>query len=167
MGSCSRDAVVARAGTLPTLSAARTSQPEGADSVATLDYALLAEYARVDPSGLLTVVGASFDRVQAQNEKAAHQVFVALRVLLDEAESSVDFEITVRPPSEVFSLALSGHSERNPDAIPVDGKVAVVVTAGMLVPLPEPGRYVVSVTLSDGQHRELPFIVEHVTPLSL
>ncbi|MGH3813059.1 MAG: hypothetical protein ACRDUV_11460 [Pseudonocardiaceae bacterium] len=29
--------------------------------MATLDYALLAEYARIDPAGLVTIVGGSFD----------------------------------------------------------------------------------------------------------
>lgn len=36
--------------------------------MASLDYALLAEYARVDASGLLTVVGGSFDRVTVSVE---------------------------------------------------------------------------------------------------
>jgi hypothetical protein len=130
--------------------------------VATLDYALLAEYARVDAAGLLTVVGGSFDRVQAGNSTAAQQLFVALRVLLDESEQPSDFEITVRPPSGQFSIGISGQAAPNAAAVPVDGTVAVVITVGVLVPLPEVGRYVVSVTLAGREQRELGFIVEHL-----
>jgi hypothetical protein len=129
--------------------------------MAKLDYALLAEYARVDPSGLLTTVGASFDRVRARNAAAGQQIFVALRVLLDASETTVDFEISVRPPSGGFTIGLSGQATRNPDAVPVDGRVGVVVTVGVLVPLPESGRYLVTVTLADGERREIPFIVEY------
>ena len=64
--------------------------------MATLDYALLAEYARIDPAGLVTIVGGSFDRVQATSTSGAHQMYVVMRVLLDESEGAASFEVSVR-----------------------------------------------------------------------
>lgn len=128
--------------------------------MATLDYALLAEYARVDPSGLLTVVGASFDRVQASSPGAAQQVFVALRVLLDEQEAPADFNVRVQPPSRQFTIEFTGTAARNEQATVLDGQVAVILVMGVTVPLPEAGRYVVTVTLSGQQAKALPFVVD-------
>jgi len=132
--------------------------------VATLDYAILAEYARVDAAGLLTAVGASFDRVSAAGPGSGQQMFVALRVLLDSSEESADFQIDVRPPSGQYSIGFTGRTVPNAEARPVDGKVAVVVAIGVMVPLPEAGRYSVTVALGDGERRELPFLVEHASP---
>jgi len=132
--------------------------------VATIDYALLAEYAHVDAAGLLTVVGASFDRVRAANPGSGQQLFVALRVLLDSSEESADFQINVRPPSGQYAIGFTGQTVPNAEALPVDGKIAVVITVGVMVPLPEAGRYSVAVSLGDDDRRELPFIVEHVAP---
>ncbi len=132
--------------------------------MATLDYALLAEYARVDPSGLLTAVGGSFDRVRAANPAAGQQVFVAMRLLLDVSETSAEFDVSVRPPSGQFTMGFSGSAMPNAAAEPVDGKIGVVTTMGMVVPLVERGRYLVTVTLRGQEPHELPFIVEHVPP---
>lgn len=60
--------------------------------MATLDYALLAEYARIDPAGLVTIVGGSFDRVQASSSRGSQQTYVVMRVLLDESEEEAAFE---------------------------------------------------------------------------
>lgn len=49
--------------------------------MATLAYALLAEYARIDLAGLVTIVGGSFDRIQATNTSGAQQTYVLMRVL--------------------------------------------------------------------------------------
>lgn len=134
--------------------------------MATLDYALLAEYARVDPLGLLTVVGASFDRIAAQSPGAAQQVHVAIRVLLDEDESDVEFDIKVEPPGQSFTLGFRGSAVRPDGAVSVDGKVAVVVAVGVAIPLPDVGVYKVIVTLSDEVAKTLRFVVEHPDPVS-
>jgi hypothetical protein len=47
---------------------------------ATLDYTLLAEYACIDPAGLVTIVGGSFDRVQATSTSGAQQTYVAANI---------------------------------------------------------------------------------------
>ena len=53
----------------------------------TLDYVIMSEFARIDPSGLVTIVGGSFDRVQAPERGVGQQLFVTLRALLEEADA--------------------------------------------------------------------------------
>lgn len=132
--------------------------------MASLDYALLAEYARVDPSGLITIVGGSFDRVQASGPNVGQQLFVAMRVLLDEGEDGAALEVRVSAPNGEYELGMSAAAQRNPDAQPVDGRVNIMMAMGVLAPLPSSGRYSVKVVLNGQPVRELPFIVELAGP---
>jgi len=132
--------------------------------VATLDYVVMSEYARIDPSGLVTIVGGSFDRVQAQQRGAGQQLFITLRALLEEAETSVSFQVKVRPPTGQFEIAITGQTERQTDALPIDGLVGVVATVGLVVPLLTEGRHEVQVSLDDSQTRILPFVVAFAQP---
>lgn len=94
--------------------------------MATLDYALLAEYARIDPAGLVTIVGGSFDRVQMSGTSEWQQTYVVMRVLLGESEEDAPFEISIDPPNESYSLKFAGTTSRNPVAAPVDGQFGVM-----------------------------------------
>ncbi len=127
------------------MSAAREEEP-----VATLDYALLAEYARIDPAGLVTIVGGSFDRVQTTSTSGVQQTYVVMRVLLDESEEAASFEVSVEPPNMAYAMQLAGTAVRNPAAVPVDGRIGVTLTIGLMVPIVVAGRYVVRVSL-EGQ----------------
>lgn len=128
--------------------------------MATLDYALLAEFARVDAAGLLTVVGASFDRLQAPGPGTGQQMAVVLRVLLDEDEPAADFQVNIEPPNFQFTISFTGTAERNDLAVPVDGHIAVSLALDVTVPLLAAGRYVVSVSLGETVVKRLPFVVE-------
>ncbi len=132
--------------------------------MATLDYVVMSEFARIDPSGLVTIVGGSFDRVHAPERGVGQQLFVTLRALLEEGETSVSFEVKVRPPTDEFEIKITGQTTRRPDAFPIDGRVGVVATVGLVVPLQTEGRYEVQVSLEDGQTRILPFAVEFAQP---
>jgi hypothetical protein len=136
-------------------SAARKEEP-----VATLDYALLADYARIDSAGLVTIVGGSFDRVQATSTGGAQQTYVVMRVLLDEAEETASFEVSVEPPTKTYALQLAGTAARNPAAMPVDGRVGVTLTIGLMVPIVAAGRYVARVSLEGQPVQDLPFVVD-------
>ncbi len=116
--------------------------------MATLDYALLAEYARIDPAGLVTIVGGSFDRVQAMSTSGAHPTYLVMRVLLDESEEAASFEVSVEPPNKVYALQLTGTAARHPAAVPVDGRVGVTLTIGLMVPIVAAGLYVARVSQS-------------------
>ena len=86
--------------------------------MATLDYVIMSEFARIDPSGLVTIVGGSFDRVQAQERGVGQRLFVTLRALLEEAETSISFEVKVRPPTAQFEIGVRGQAARRPVASP-------------------------------------------------
>lgn len=105
--------------------------------MATLDYALLAEYARIDPAGLVTIVGGSFDRVQVSSTNGLQQTYVVMRVLLDESEEAASFEVSIEPPTKAYVLKVAGTAARNPGAVPVDGRVGV--TASLTPSTPETG----------------------------
>lgn len=128
--------------------------------MATLDYALLAEYARIDPAGLVTIVGGSFDRVQASSTRGSQQTYVVMRVLLDESEEAASFEISLEPPTKTYVLQVAGTVPRNPAAVPVDGRVGVTAVIGLMVPLIAPGRYVAKVSLEGQPAQDLPFVVD-------
>lgn len=132
--------------------------------MASLDYVIMSEFARIDPSGLVTIVGGSFDRVQASERGVGQQLFVTLRALLEEGETSVSFEVKVRPPTGQFEIGIRGKTARRPDAFLIDGRVGVVATVGLLVPLQTEGRHEVRVSLEDDQTRILPFMVEFTQP---
>ena len=132
--------------------------------MAALDYVIVSEYARIDPSGLVTIVGGSFYRVHALQPGASQQLFLSLRALLEETETSVSFEVKVRPPTDQFMIGITGQTARRPDARSIDGHVGVVATVGLLVPLLMEGRHEVQISLDDSQTRTLPFVVEFAQP---
>jgi hypothetical protein len=128
--------------------------------VATLAYALLAEYARIDPAGLVTIVGGSFDRIQATNTSGAQQTYIVMRVLLDELEEAASFEVSIEPPGKSYTLPVTGTAARNPAAVQVDGRVGVTLTIGFMIPIIAAGRYVARVSLEGQPVQDLPFVVD-------
>lgn len=127
--------------------------------MAKLDYAVLAEYARIDAGGLVTIVGGSFDRVQAPTAGGVQQMYVALRVLLGEGDGDVPFDVKVIAPAGQYEIGLSGVAGRGDGAEPTDGFHAFVAAVGVGAPLPVAGRYVVQILLQGEVVRELPFVV--------
>jgi hypothetical protein len=127
--------------------------------MATLDTAMLAEYARVDSAGLITMVAGGFVHVRS-TEAGAMPIAVALRFWLPEGEPAVQFEIKIKPPDKSYDLAVSGSATPGEVSRPIDGLIGVSVAVRATVPLPAAGRYVVEVWLEDAKARELPFIVE-------
>lgn len=128
--------------------------------MADLDFALLAEFARVDPAGLLTLVSGGFDRVQASGPGLVQQVFVAFRTQLDEGERTVGFKVRVVSPGEDQpEVAVSGVTAANPPAEPQPQQLGVVSVVGLGIPINAEGRYVVQVSIGGSLARELPFVV--------
>jgi hypothetical protein len=130
--------------------------------MAELDLALLAEYAKVDQVGLLTIVGGGFDRLQVSTvgQGTMQQLYTVLRFRLSESEPPAPFEVKIRPADASYEIGLTGSATKNPGARPVDGYVHFAIAVGMFVPLPVAGRYVVEVQLDGESVRELPFVVE-------
>jgi hypothetical protein len=128
--------------------------------MAALDYAMLAEYARIDSAGLLTIVGGGFDRVRVVGgDRPVQQMYVALRVLMTEDEDRVPFEIKVRAPEHEYEIVVGGATERAADATPVGGFYSFTAAMGVVAPLPMAGEYVVEIILAGDVVRRLAFVV--------
>lgn len=134
--------------------------------MASLDYAVLAEYARIDSAGLLTVVGGSFDRVHVGSDEGVQQLYVALRVLTKEDEERVPFEVRLKAPDEHYEIVFTGATERAEDARPVGGWYSFIAVLGAVAPLPVAGEYVVDVILAGDTVRTLTFVVTMKPPAS-
>lgn len=127
--------------------------------LARLQYAVLAEFAKVDAGGLLTIVGAGFDRVMAGSLPSHQPIALALRSLLAEDEPEASVVLTLRPPEGLafrFATALRPAE----DARFHQGYVGVATAINLTVPLMVPGVYHLSVAVNDEEQQELSFEVE-------
>lgn len=127
--------------------------------MARLQYALLAEYAKVDAGGLLTVVGAGFDRVVAQRLPSHQTIGVALRAQLAEDDTDATAVVTLSPPAGL-TLRVEMPLKRPPNARPIAGYVGVALATNFTVPLVAAGVYHCSIGLADGEQQDLSFEVE-------
>jgi len=141
-----------------------------------LDWMMLANYAEIVPTGLLTVVGGTWDTISVHGpvpedapEGAVALVTgcVVVRALFHVTETGRDhaFALTVMDEDggEVARIDGGLHVERQPDVPPGwdQGVNLVVSLAGL--PIPRFGLYTVSMQI-DGQHvGDRPFRVVDVT----
>ncbi|GLZ41217.1 hypothetical protein [Actinokineospora sp. NBRC 105648] len=55
--------------------------------MASLDFAMLAEFAELDSAGLLTVVGGGFDRIEVRSPGLVQQVHLVMRFELGQGKT--------------------------------------------------------------------------------
>lgn len=128
--------------------------------MAELDYAFLADYARVDPQGLLTAVGASFTprRRPRRPGFAPHAVAGRVRARIDEGPVPIRVEIV--GPEQSYTLGLATELTAGPNTQPyrdnISGHIFIV---DMQMPLPVPGLYVINLYLAEEHARRLAFDV--------
>lgn len=128
--------------------------------MATLDYAFLADFAKVEPNGTLTSVGASFTYVKAQQLPARHQLAVAGRVRAHIDESDIPLRIRATGPDETFTMGTDGLLTSGPNLMPYgSGWVGHLFALNIELPLPALGLYTVTVQVGDGEPRRLAFDV--------
>jgi hypothetical protein len=134
--------------------------------VAELDFAILAEYARLEPgSGLLTLVGGGFDRVTAQTLPVVLQAAYAVRVSLGEPdELGADLVVIVESPREEPVLRVVGRFDKPDDPVVVDGKIGVTTVAPLVMPLQVAGTYRVRLLIDGTEERRHAFEVVSATP---
>lgn len=131
--------------------------------MARLQYVLLAEYARVDASGLLTIVGAGFDRIAVNALPSQIPLACAMRVLLTESEKDARLSVSLRPPSGV-GLRMETVLAAPIDARPHKGLVGVAFAATFGLPVSSPGTYTFEVSVNDEQADDISFEVEVQRP---
>lgn len=126
-----------------------------------LDYAYLAEFAKVDHDHL-TAIGASYTHVTAQGLPANHQLFVAGRIRAPENGEPFELEIAFRGHHE-GSPVITLNAEMNPQQVtskPYDGKVGMLFAIGFGVPLLHEGLYEILLSIDGEQVRRLAFSVD-------
>jgi len=131
--------------------------------MANLDYAFLADFAKVEPNGTLTTVGASFTFVTAVALPTTHQMAVAGRARGGIDEDAIPLRIEIVGPDEAFQLGAEGLLLKGPHARPYGGGlIGHVFALNVQIPLSTEGLYVVNVRVGDEAPRRLAFDV--VTP---
>lgn len=127
--------------------------------MAELDYAFLAEYARVDPAGTLTAVGASFTHVVARIP-TTQLVSVAGRVRTHMDAPSAPLEIQWTVPGGAYVLTLNLELIVGATARPYgEGRVGLLFAATSVIPLVAEGLYSAVVKLEGDEVRRLAFEV--------
>lgn len=127
-----------------------------------LDYAFLAEYAKVEANGTLTSIGASFTRISAVSTPVGQFMSVAGRVRVAEAALSCPLAITFigaggSPEVKVETTVSPGTS------VPYRGRVGVLFAVNTVVPIVEHGLHHVTITLDGQEVRQLSYEVERPT----
>ncbi|MBS2964908.1 hypothetical protein KGA66_17765 [Actinocrinis puniceicyclus] len=128
-------------------------------NLARLQYALLAEFARVDAGGLLTVVGAGFDRVVVPTLPSQQSVGLALRLLVPEGQAESVATLLFRPP-EGPHLRVESLLPTPPDAKPHLGLIGVPLAINLTVPLIAAGVYRWSIAIDGEEEHAITFEVE-------
>lgn len=132
--------------------------------MAEIDYAFLADFAKVEPHGVLTVVGASWTFIEAPQFPIGWRLAVACRVRGTVSEGPVPFVVTFNGPvgadqrvsiSTEGALVVGDHVRPyGPDS----DRVGHLLAMDLQVPLPEPGLYEVIVELPEsGERRRIAF----------
>lgn len=136
--------------------------------MANLDYAFLADYARVEPNGTLTSIGASFTYVNAQSLPTNHRMAVAGRVRARIEERDIQLGVELVGPNE--SYVLRAGAELNPgDNVRPYGEerfVGHLFALDVQVPLPSAGVYLINLSLAGEHVRTLAFDAQEATPES-
>jgi hypothetical protein len=129
--------------------------------VAELDYAFLADYAKVERSGTLTAIGASFTHVAATTLPTTHLMAVAGRVRSSIDAGTVGLTITITPPdTDRFTVTFGVELGPAPDARPYgEGRVGLLFAITTGVPLQSEGVYKVGLELEGSLARTLMFEV--------
>jgi hypothetical protein len=126
--------------------------------VAELDYAFLADYARVDPTGTLTAVGASYTHAIVQSIPTNHLVSVAGRVRSTLGTPPVELEVKFSPPDRGYSLAFTAELIPDNSPSPYEGnKVGLLFAITTGLPIISEGLYEVEIFVDGNAARLLKF----------
>ena len=83
------------------------------DALPDLDYAFLAEYARLEQGGTLTALGASFTQIAVPRLPSAIQLGVAGRVRVLEGVAAVPLTVRMLPAGEGAPEFAAGHRPKH------------------------------------------------------
>jgi len=119
--------------------------------MAEIDYAFLADFAKVEANGTLTAVGASWTYLTTEGFPAGHRMSVAGRVRARVDEGDVPIRVSYTTPNEAVRLNADGLLVPTDAQRPYgDGWIGHLFAMDMAIPLPAPGLYWVEISIGDG-----------------
>lgn len=126
--------------------------------MAELDYAYLAEFARVEANSV-TAVGASFTQVVVPAIPWQGRVTLVARIRMGQHDGAVPVGVQVAPPDGSFDLQFSADVAPGAEVRPYGGKVGLLFSLELPVPFPAAGLYVVRLSIAGEHVRRLAFDV--------
>lgn len=132
--------------------------------MADIDYAFVAEFARVEPNGTLTAIGSSWTFLEAETIPTAHRMAIAGRVKAHVDEGTVPVKVRLQGPDRSFELSAEADLIRPPESKPYGGGfVGLLFAIDLQLLIPQTGLYEVFIELpAEQKTRRLAF--EVVTP---
>lgn len=128
--------------------------------MADLDYAFVADFARVDPNGTLTAVGASWTHAWVHDVPAAIRLAVAGRMRLQEAEQAIPMRIEMENSAGELLVGTNFELSRSTNSVAYrDGRVGILFAVNAVVPVTEIGLVHIGVLAQDLKLRDLYFEV--------
>jgi hypothetical protein len=124
--------------------------------MAELDYAFIAEFAKVE-AGKLTAVGASYVDVRPPTLPAPHLLSVAGRVRAPEDTEAIGLTIRINPPGNMNVVIDGSLVTTGPEIVRYDGKLAVLFAASASIMLTTEGLCEIFVDVDKVQQRRLAF----------
>jgi hypothetical protein len=132
--------------------------------MAELDYAFLAEFAKVE-RGLLNCFGASYTHVYIPKMPATHTLHVAGRIRAD-VDELPNLSITAISPTKQYEITFGMVPSGLKEVRAYNGKVEILFAVSGPIPIVESGLYRVVIDLDGKRARELVFEVEVDSPVA-
>lgn len=130
--------------------------------MAELEYALLAEFAKVDDAGGLTLVGAHRAAYEVVGVPNQHVVCLAGRLFMGRREPAAMLSLGALTPEGEVPLVAQWAVEPRPAALE-NGRLPVCFAATLVAPVPAAGAYALSLSVNGELVRHLPFVVSDST----
>lgn len=127
--------------------------------MARMDWALLAESAKLDAGGTVSMLGGSFTRLLVPNTPTQVPVSIVGRVLMEGQTRSARLRVLVAGPDDSFKISVDSEVAPPTDA-PIPGiPPATLIVLSTLLPVPQAGEYKIEVQVEDDDPLTLKFVV--------
>lgn len=127
--------------------------------MAELDYAFIAEFAKVE-NGKLTAVGASYIDVQPSMLPVTQSLSIAGRVRAPEETKAINLTIRVKPPGDnAGQMTFDWLMQPGPETPRYDGKMGVLFAISFPLTLSAEGLCEIFIDIDKVQQRRLAFRV--------
>lgn len=126
--------------------------------MAELDYAFIAEFAKVE-RGLLTCVGASYTHIFVPKVPFTHALHVAGRIRADLGENP-NLSIMATSPTKQYEIKFGMVPSGLSEVRPYNERVGILFAVSGPIPIIEAGLYRIAIDLDGTRVRNLAFEVE-------